>query len=177
MKPILILTAMLAALLAPGAAAARFAHCYDGEPPAGVLPTPEGFSMEKYGLGFAIRPVVYRKLCGMANADDAAYLRMVYQYPGCTAESDVGRSMEELLQANVRDMEGMTGGRYERLITNHRDYYRHFCGLVGEMPWPVYTPAYHPISPEIRQKFTEKMREIETYKADYWEAVRKAAEQ
>ncbi|WP_416900018.1 MAG: hypothetical protein ACMVY4_10090 [Minwuia sp.] len=175
MKYLLTLGLLLSGLVLAQPAAARYAHCYTGPAPEGTLPTPEGFSMEDYALGFAIRPVIYRKLCGLTNEDDAAFIRMVYQYPGCTPESDIGRAMEDLVAADVGDLPGMGDSRYERLVTNHAEYHQNFCRMVSELPWPAYDASYQPISPDIQQRFQSKMREIEDYKSRYWEAVRDAA--
>lgn len=136
-RPFLATLACLAAVAAdPAGAQQDHDYCYAGDPPPGVTVTgKKGAGTPVAGLPFAAVPTLYRRVCGVDDETDAAYMRGIYGQAGCAPTSDVGREFERMLTADVRGFADYPYFAYMQAI--EPAVFSEACALFGRLVLPL----------------------------------------
>lgn len=149
----------LAGVVAAKPAAADYAHCYDGPPPAGVVEASPALARSAMFLDFALLPVLYRKICGLIDDDDWAYVSALVTSRGCSMQSDLGRVFAKVLTIDLQSLEGLQ--EVDRVAGAYPTQFGEACTAVRDMPWPVYDRDLKPLSPEVERQAFASLEGIE----------------
>lgn len=144
-------------VLAAAPAAAEYDHCYFASPPKGVKSSQE-MREKTFFLDYGLIPVLYRRMCDLTDGTDQSYVQWLVQNPGCTPTSDLARSFMRVLTASIDEIEGFE--RFREIRTQHPDFIRDLCNIVGQIPWPIHIPSGKK-KELIQRMYSAKMAEVE----------------
>ncbi len=148
---------------------AEYLHCYNGDAPETAQPGPPELQRKILFLEFGLVITLYRKACGLTDETDRQYIAALYGQAGCTQKSDVGQTLERVLEADLSEIEGLE--TFDQQRADHADYVEEFCALVEETPWPVYRADFTPISRELYSGYQKSLQAIEEHKHRYAEKL------
>ena len=129
--PFAIAFALLGLAATPDSARSEYAHCYRGDPPLDAQVS-EDRRRKLFFLDYALEPVYLRRLCGIADQRDAAYIDGLLAHPGCKRTSDIGREFHAVLTAPEEKLEAFS--QVPTLRRDFPEFVEEMCTVIRELP-------------------------------------------